>query len=399
VKNLETIKAKRSELLAKATAIVTAASTATRSLTDPEKTEYDQLVADVRGLDDSIQREETLQTLAMKQGAPVEDARAQGPDRKKESRAAFFKYVRRGKDALNHEERALVEDTAGLYMVPEDLAAEIYRELPQLNFIRQMANIRQTTRDRVAKRSVTEVSMSWGKLETGAQIAESTPNPLKDWIYVEDLNGLSKIGKDELMDSDDILAGILADSFAQARANAEAAAFVVGRGHTYGEPDGVTLDPTIIANYIDLDTADTITPDDVIDIEYALPAQYKQSGGASFLWNPSTEAMLRKVKATANYLWTNPIGITGAAPKTFDGYPVYNSDAMIVPASTNTDRAIVALYGNWKAGYTIVDRMGMSIQRLDELYAESGMVGFLAHFRVGGGVVRGNAFRALDNNT
>jgi HK97 family phage major capsid protein len=41
----------------------------------------------------------------------------------------------------------------------------------------------------------------------------------------------------------------------------------------------------------------------------------------------------------------------------------------------------------------------MTVQRLDELYAESGLVGFLFYFRVGGGVVRPDAFRALDNNT
>jgi HK97 family phage major capsid protein len=78
---------------------------------------------------------------------------------------------------------------------------------------------------------------------------------------------------------------------------------------------------------------------------------------------------------------------------------MYNSSDMIVPASTNVDRSIVALFGNWKYGYVIVDRMGMSVQRLNELYAESGQVGFLFHARVGGGVVRSNAFRALNNNT
>jgi len=391
MRNIEALKQRKGTLVKEARAITDIAEKENRNLTQEEKNQIDKTLVDIREMDGDIAREERLQAIEMNRApavVPVEE-------RKKEKRSAFFKYIRNGRSGLNPEERALVEDTSGLYMVPEDLDAEIYRELPQINVIRQMATIRQTTRDKVARRGLTEVAMGWGKLETGALVTETTPTPEKDFIYVEDLTGLVKVGKDELMDSDDILAGILANSFAIARANAEAMAFVVGTGHANHQPDGVTLDATVIANYIDLDTADTIVPDDVIDIEYALPAQYKN--GASFLWHPTTEGMLRKVKATANYLWTP--NIQGSPAKVFDGYSVYNSSDMIVPASTNTDRSIVALFGNWKLGYTIVDRMGMSIQRLDELYAESGLVGFLCHFRVGGGVVRPNAFRALDNNT
>ena len=393
MRNIEAMKQRKGVMVKEARGFTDLAEKENRAMTQEERDKVDDILKDLGELDADIAREERLQATEMAH-AP---APALVPDQKKEKRAAFFKYIRNGKDALNHEERALVEDTTGAYMIPEDLETEIIRAVPQLNVIRQLCNVRQTTREKVAKRSITEVSMGWGKLETGALVPESSLVPSKDWIYVEDLTGLTKIGKDELMDSDDILAGIIASSFAIAKANAEARAFILGRGHDYEEPDGVTLDATIIANQIDLDTADTIVPDDVIEMEYALPAQY--INGASFMWHRTTEGILRKVKATSQYLWINNAGITGVAPKTFDGYPVNNSNDIIVPASTNTDLSIVALFGNWKMGYTIVDRLGLTIQRLDELYAEAGMVGFLCHFRVGGGVVRPDAFRALDNNT
>jgi predicted phage gp36 major capsid-like protein len=35
------------------------------------------------------------------------------------------------------------------------------------------------------------------------------------------------------------------------------------------------------------------------------------------------------------------------------------------------------------------------VQRLNELYAESGLVGFKVHRRVGGGVIRGEALSRL----
>jgi HK97 family phage major capsid protein len=38
-------------------------------------------------------------------------------------------------------------------------------------------------------------------------------------------------------------------------------------------------------------------------------------------------------------------------------------------------------FGNLNLGYRIVDRKGISIQRLSELYAEAGLVGFLFRAR------------------
>jgi HK97 family phage major capsid protein len=44
--------------------------------------------------------------------------------------------------------------------------------------------------------------------------------------------------------------------------------------------------------------------------------------------------------------------------------------------------------------YWIIDRVGMTLQRLAEVYAEQNMVGFVARKRVGGQVVLPAAFRA-----
>jgi len=393
MRNIELLKRQKAAKYEEARGLTDLAEKENRAMKPEEKTKVDALLTEMESLDADIKTEERLQAMAMA-NAPMGKSL---PGGQKEKRAAFFKAVRHGRNYLSLEERALVEDTNGLLLVPEDMEQEIYLATPGYTIIRQLANIRNTTRDKVSRRSLTDVSMGWGKLEPGSIPTESTPTLDKDYIYVEDLTGLVKIGRDELMDSDDILAGILSEAMAQKRAETEDAAFLIGTGHTNQQPDGVTLDATVISTCTDLDTADTMVPDDLIDIEYALPAAYK--AGASFMLNPSTEAMVRKVKASSNYLWVNPTGVTQGPPRTFDGYPLWNHSSMIVPASTNVDRSIVGLFGNWKKGYTIVDRSGMTVQRLDELYAEAGLVGFLFYFRVGGGVVRPDAFRALDNNT
>jgi HK97 family phage major capsid protein len=318
---------------------------------------------------------------------------------------SFFKWMREGKAGLNPEEKkALVEDATGLYLIPEDIASEIVRALPAISRFRNFATIRNTTRDKLRWRSMAEVSMGWGKLETGTSISglESSLVPATDYIYAEDLVGLTKIGEDELMDSDENLAAFIAESFARSRASVEDAAFATGRGHsTYLEPAGVAVNATLVnTNKIDLDTADTITTDDMVELEYSLPAQYLPN--ASFMMHRKTEMALRLFRPAVasgyygNYMWQPPSA--AGQPSTFDGFPIFNSSSMNYPADT-TDEKTAVVFGDFKAGYWIVDRSGMTIQRLDELYAESGLVGFKAHFRVGGGVVNTSAFYCLNNES
>jgi len=343
-------------------------------------------------------------------GAKYERSKLEVPgDATEESKAkktAFFKFLRVGRKGLEPEERkALVEDTTGLYAVPEEIESEIIRAVPQYNVIRQMVASVTTSRDKLRKRTLTEVSMGWGKLETGTDITESNLVPATDYIYAEDLYGLSKIGEDELMDTDANLQAIIADSFAIARANAEEAAFVVGTGHTYSQPAGVAVDSTLVAGLtaaanttgtygISWATDDTVTLDELLECEYALPARYLN--GSSWLMHRKTELAARILKeaTTGAYLW-QPSLMSGE-PNNFDGYPVRNNASLQYPADTVEGTNVI--FGNFKMGYRILDRMGMSIQRLDELYAESGLVGFKAHFRVGGDVIRHAAFQVIYND-
>src|SRR5690606_14281447 len=122
-------------------------------------------------------------------------------------------------------------DGTGQILIPEELESEIYRELPKLTVIRSLATVRQTRSDRIRRRSLTEVTGGWGKLETGTPITESTLVPSEEYQYIEDLYALTKIGEDELMDTDVALESIVADSFSRAIAEAEDTAFVIGTGH------------------------------------------------------------------------------------------------------------------------------------------------------------------------
>lgn len=323
------------------------------------------------------------------------------PEQVREHDAAFFNMLRRGegKAGLAADERkALVEDATGEIIVPFDLEAGVLRVLPQLNVMRDLCLIRPTIRNRVSLRALTEVSVGWGKLETGGTLTESTQVPSQQYVYVEDMYGLTKLGEDEVMDTDVALTEIVANSFGIAAANAEEHVIVNGLGHASEQPEGILVhsgagpDGTSLVAVSATTVANDIGWEDLIDLEYALKPQY--AARASYVVNRSTAKRMRLFKdANDRPLWQEPL--SAGEPATFNGKPVHQSVEMpALPTSTATN-VNVALFGDYKAGYVIVERLGLTLKVLGELYAESGMIGYRVHRRVGGNVLRGEAIAKL----
>jgi len=314
----------------------------------------------------------------------------------KEYKAAFFNFLRSGEFELNDvaqkyftERKALVSDATGQILIPEELESEIYRELAAINVIRRYAFARPITRDRIRRRSLTEVAVGWGKLELGKEAVETDVVPAEAWQYVEDLEGLAKIGKDELADTDVALEPIIGDSFARAQSDAEEAAFISGTGHTNQQPEGILNGATVTR--VLTAAADAIASDDVLNLIYAVPAQYRANG---VLFFPSTTILaLRKLKdaVSGQYMWQP--SLQAGQPASFAGYPVVAQEN--IPAIASSGSCDIGIFGDLRAGYRILDRQGMTVQRLLELFSLAGLVGILVSKRVGGGVVRPNAIRIL----
>lgn len=315
-----------------------------------------------------------------------------------EYKAAFFNFLRDGRLVLeekvqkyleSYQKKALVSDTTGQILFPEELEAEIYRALPKINVIRRYATVRPTGRDKIRRRSLTEVLVGWGKLELGKEAVETDVVPGEAWQYVEDMEGLAKIGKDELADTDVALEGIITDSFARAQADKEEEGFIKGTGHTNQQPDGI-LNGTTITRVLTV-AADAIAIDDVLNLIYAVPAQYRQNGVLFF--PSSTHLALRLLKSEVEkiYLWQP--NVQAGQPATFAGYPIEASED--IPAIGSSTSCDIGFFGDLRAGYRILDRQGMTVQRILELFTLAGLVGILVSKRVGGGVIRPDAIRIL----
>lgn len=315
-----------------------------------------------------------------------------------EYKAAFFNFFRGGKGAqlvlddvaekYDMERKALVSDAVGQILIPEDLETEIYRELPKINVIRAVATQRTITGNRIRRRSMTEVKMGWGKLEMGAEPEETDVVPASAWQYVEDLEGLARIGKDELKDTDVNLEALIIDSFGRAKAEVEETAYIVGTGHDHEQPEGILNGSTVTRV---TGTANAITVDNVLDLIYAVPAQYRRQG--KLYVASSTELAMRKLKSAVEHLYLWQPSVQAGKPSTFAGYPVVPQED--IPTIDSSDQCDIAIFGDVKAGYRIVDRQGMTIQRLFELWAIAGLVGLLVSSRVTGGVIRADALRVL----
>ncbi|MGM7634170.1 phage major capsid protein [Bacillus sp. Hm123] len=311
-------------------------------------------------------------------------------EEKKAQSAAFYQFMRKGRADMNPDQRkALVADSEGQILIPEELDREIQRQLPETAIFRSLVNTRNTSADKIRKRRMNEVIVGWGKIEVSTKTLadyESELNPSDYYIYIENLNGLTKIGTDELEDTDIQLQQYLSSSFAQAAAEEEDKAVLVGRGHTQEEPEGILT----AANVERIMSANVgaVEADDLIKLMYALKSAHRKNG----VWvMPSfMEMTIRTFKnSNGDYIWQP--ALTAGTPNQLLGFGTYTQDDF-PDFAAGADQVV---FGDFKRGYTIADRSGSTIQRLNELYIEEDLIGFKFKKRVGGGVDRPDAFKVL----
>jgi HK97 family phage major capsid protein len=366
------------------------------NLTAEERESYDRHEADFTSLTERIGRQEAQEQREAEQAQPLHSRQADRPDtpegpeeRGNAQRAAFADFIRRGVSRMAPEQRALVENSDGQVLVPEALEADILRSLPAVTVMRDLASTRTINTDRVRRRSFDEVSVGWGKLETSEQtLTDSMPDkPTDEYTYVEDLYGLAKIGEDEFDDSDVNLEAYVRDSFTRATGEAEDTGFVVGTGHSKHQPVGLFTAGGGV-DTISSGAAGKVSIDDLKALIYAVPAQYRRNG--SFLMASTTELAISQLKDdNGQYLWQP--SVQAGRPNTFLGRALNNQEDIDAVAAGKS----VAAFGDYNAAYRIYDRLGMTVQRLVELYAEDGMIGFKVRRRVTGDVVRADAVRIL----
>jgi HK97 family phage major capsid protein len=311
-------------------------------------------------------------------------------DKAERANKSFFQFCRAGMDSLTREQKAdLVENATGLNLIPNDYAGTILKDIPREAVIRNLAYVRPTTKAQVDIGNVVINTAGWGRLETGTALTDglgATPAG-KDSILVNDLNALVKLGRDELDDSDENLADIIRQALVLKFAELEDDAFTYGTGT--GQPMGVARD-TNVTQAVTAAVNATVTGDDIKKLPFAVPAAFRKARSA-FITHTSAQQAVALLKDTnGNYLLQE--SMAQGEPPTLIGYRMFTTDGL--PSMTTTGSATdpSMVFGDFQAGYMIADRRQVSVQRLEERYADEQKVGLLFSLRVGGGVMRPKAF-------
>lgn len=131
-------------------------------------------------------------------------------------------------------------------------------------------------------------------------------------------------------------------------------------------------------------------PDNILDFLYSMPVERITSNTRLFM-NRMWEATIRKIKtADGDYLWQP--AFTADAPNTILGVPTTHLPGL---ATAGDADGVVALYGDMRETYLIIDRVGVRVLR--DPYTNKPFVMFYTTKRVGGGVQNPEYMIALRN--
>lgn len=357
---------------------------------------YDKMEADIVNLGKEIERLERQAAIDAELSKPLADPLTEKPstaaDKTKTGRASdeyrtnFWNVMRNSKGLRPevYDELKIGEDENGGYLAPDEYQRTLVDALQEQNIFRQLAHVITTSS---GERKIPVVASKG----TAAWIDESSAYPESDDTFgmvsigAFKLATTIKVSEELLNDSVFNVPAYIAREFARRIGAAEEEAFFTGNGTN--KPTGI-LDATNGAQLgVTAAKEDALTFDEVMDLFYSLRAPYRRK--AVFIMNDATVKALRKLKnGNGDYIWQP--SVTANTPDTILNRPVYTSSYM--PTLAADARPI--LFGNLSY-YWVADRQGRSFKRLNELFATTGQVGFLASERVDGKLILPEAVKVL----
>jgi len=350
---------------------------------------YDRMEADVVALGREVERLERQSAIDAElnapTSAPITNAPATGMDAKtgraSDEYRRDFVSVLRGRPASNV--LSVGVDADGGYLVPTEFERFIVQGLDEANVVRSLAKVISTNVERKVPVAATGSTATW--------VAENGTIPVSDMTFGQKtldaykLTNQIKVSVELLADSMFDLESYIAAEFARALGVAEEEAFIAGTGS--GQPTGIFHATEGAQVGVTAVGGTAIAFDDVINLIYSLKSPYRR--GAVFLTHDSTVAAMRKIKDNnGQFLW-QPSLQAGQPDKLF-GYPLYTSP--FVP--TIKAAALTVAFGAF-SNYWVADRQGRTLQRLNELYAGNGQVGFLITERLDGKVILAEGIQLL----
>lgn len=325
--------------------------------------------------------------------------RSKGTDRGAEE--AFAKLVEKAREV---KDVLIGTDASGGFAVPEEISRSVDKLiLKQSDIFANVKVVPVGTSDYKELISINGSTSGWST-ETGTRTAGAEPTlraivPTWGELFAN-LQASNWSLEDMFFSVENWLVDNISEGFGVALSTA------IYNGDGSGKPTGmfnataVTTDDyaspmraAAALEYIPLTspsspiTSAGVTADSLIDLVYTVRAGYR--GNAKFAMNSVTQGHVRKLKDSyGQYLWQP--SFQSDQPDRLLGYPVFTWEDL---GSPKTGNAFPVVFGDFRKGYTIATRSGMSILR--DPYSTKGYTSFYVARRVGGIVANNDALKAL----
>jgi HK97 family phage major capsid protein len=325
------------------------------------------------------------------------------PEEYAQYKSAFFKVAAGvGIDSLSRDERKAMSagsDPDGGYLLPHSTVGRMVSKIYEQSTMRQLATVTPISTDKLEGLVDNDEADAGWVSELGARTDTGTPQVGKYEIQAHEMYAMPKISQklidDAATDVESWLAGKVADKFARV----EGAAFTTGNG--VGKAHGLfayataatsddsrawgTFEHVASGTSGDLDA--TKKADPLFDLIGAFKPQYLQN--ASWLMRRELRTKIRKLKGATSDLYLWEPSLQAGQPDRLNGYAVHVDQ--YVPALASGSLSLA--FGDFKAAYTIVDRIG--VRTLRDPYTAKPYVAFYSTKRTGGAAVNFEAVKFL----
>ena len=364
-------------------------------LLSAEDTEaYERMESEVVALGKEVERLERQTSidleLAKAVNSPITNKPTTGHGEEKTGRAsaeyknAFWNTMRGKLTAGIQNALRISDDPEGGYLVPDEFERRLIEALEEENVIRRLAHTIYTSHgDRKIPVVASKGTASW--VDEGAQIPTSDDRFGQITLGAYKVATMIKVSEELLSDSAFDLETYIARGFGGRIGDKEEDAFISGDGN--GKPTGFLHDTAGGEVNITTAGATAITLDEMLDLYHSLKSPYRRK--AVFIMNDSTVKIIRKLKdANGQFLWQP--SVKEGTPDTLLGKRILTSPYM--PAVAAGAKSVA--FGDFQY-YWIADRQGRVFKRLNDLFAQTGQVGFLATQRVDGKVILPEAIQIM----
>lgn len=306
------------------------------------------------------------------------------------------------------EQKALyaADATTGGYFAATDFLDELQAYRILISKMRAICRVQATSAEKIQMPRLQNDTTVYWAIEASDYQNSQDPTVGMIEIPVHEIRAMLKISQQNLEDSQFNLEDLMKQRMMLGFAQVEGKAFI--RGNGVGKPRGIMSYPLKATSTYAGGSAG------LNNVTDAIP--YVVSGGTTgnIIQEDVTNVLMDLKDVYDNdqtaYIFTRGTLNTIRLFKDSIGRPLWIPFGADVPATINSRRYVEMpdmdqigsgkypiLVGDF-TNYMIVDRLQLAIRELDELFAVSGLVGFIARMRVGGDVLLPEAFRALQIN-